>query len=182
MAAASAEPDQFRGTTGQGSFVTDADCVHTTTIVFVSEEWNHNPPGAPTSQVYAKVDITQVDSCQNVVIHAISGETNAVSFSADKQLRSGRLTATFVGLTDTATGATVAITAEIRWSGTQDLTVSRNHEVIKTEDGLLNVQTVYRERVGTMTGRVTDGDEEFGGIGFGFLASTDTRSVVVSGT
>lgn len=178
--AAPAQPVQSRNLTGQGSVTTTDGCIQTYTEVFVVDSWNHQPHGGPADVTSATVEVTQTDTCTGTPLHHIIVASEGVDFSADNQLRSGELTATFTNFRDLVTEAIVDLTVSVTWTGTEDVTTSRAHEVINTDDGRLNVQTTYSERVGTMTIDISGGIDVHGS-GFGFLGLTENQSVRVPG-
>lgn len=179
VAAAPADPSQFRNLTGQGSVTATDGCIETFVGIFVVESWDHQPPGAPTDVISTSVEIIQQDTCTGTILHHVIGATEDVSFSADKKLRSGEMTVSFTSIRDIQTGAILPqLSVDVTWEGTGELTSSRSHEVFDTDDGRFNVQTMYRERVGTMTVTVT-GTLNVEASGFGFLGLTEGRSVRV---
>jgi hypothetical protein len=90
------------------------------------------------------------------------------------------LTGAFPNFRDIVTGQIVNLDATVVWTGPEDLTSTRSHEVLDTDDGRINVTNSYKERVGTMSVSVT-GDFPFDGSGSGFLGLTEGQSVRVPG-
>lgn len=177
-AAAPADPTQFRNLTGQGSVTTTDGCIETLVGIFVVDSWDHQPPGAPTESVSASVEFVQQDTCAGTSVSAY-GWTGDVTFSADYQLRFGEMTATFTSLQDSVSGVTLPpLTVVVTWEGTEDLTSYRSHDVYESDQGTTKEENFSSERVGTMTVNVT-GDLNVQASGFGFLARTESRTVIV---
>jgi hypothetical protein len=177
--AAQADPAQYRHLTGQGSISVTDGCINTFVGIFVIDAWDHQPPGAPTDVISNSVEIIQTDTCAGVTVHHIIGATEDLNFSADNQLRAAEMDVTFTTTRDIASGEILPeITVVARWNLTGALTKSRSHEVLDTDDGMLNVQSMYSQREGTMTVNVS-GDFIFEGTGYGFLGLTEGRSVRV---
>jgi hypothetical protein len=114
-----------------------------------------------------------------LILHHVIGATEGVSFSADNQLRSGEMKVSFAPIRDIQTGELFSsMSVSVSREGNGELTGARTHEVLEADDGRLNVQSMYSERVEAMTVTVT-GAFNFKASGFGFLGLTEGRSIRV---
>ena len=182
---AAASTFQFHRNDAEASFHMVDGCVVTNVDISAIEFSTNSSSSPPSSGTFVGVGVTQVDTCQNVLLlnlvasQAVPGHP----FNESDSLTSASLGTITLDATDSVSGATLPLTVSFDWMGVGDITTTRQSTHVRDPQCHLNGVSDLSRRDADASGLLSFGDTvlSLAGPVLADMGTEKTEGTVISG-